>query len=143
LLIGFALKALAAMLPVWASNAPALFVSSLLMGICTPGVLALVSAYTLEMVGPTMNRQVWGKATFSFSLAQGVGGFLMASAVVYLDSYRPLFIASAVALLGSVACIAAIRKSLPLASAIKVESNVSPTGDTLTAETSSGPLLEK
>ena len=143
LLIGFALKALAAMLPVWASNAPALFVSSLLMGICTPGVLALVSAYTLEMVGPTMNRQVWGKATFSFSLAQGVGGFLMASAVVYLDSYRPLFIASAVALLGSVACIAAIRKSLPLTSAIKAESNAAPTGDTLTAETSSGPLLEK
>jgi MFS family permease len=131
------------MLPVWASNAPALFVSSLLMGICTPGVLALVSAYTLEVVGPAMNRQVWGKATFSFSLAQGVGGFFMASAVIYVDSYRPLFVVSAVALLGSVACIAAVRKSLPEASEIKAESNAAPTGDTTASETSSGSLLEK
>jgi MFS family permease len=110
LLVGFAVKALAAALPVWTGSAPALFASSLLMGICTPGVLALVSAYTLEVVGPTLNRQVWGKATFSFSLAQGVGGFLMASAVAHMDSYRLLFVASAVALLGSIACIACIRK---------------------------------
>ena len=110
LLVGFAVKALAAALPVWTGSAPALFASSLLMGICTPGVLALVSAYTLEVVGPTLNRQVWGKVTFSFSLAQGVGGFLMASAVAHMDSYRPLFVASAVALLGSIACIACIRK---------------------------------
>ena len=110
LLAGFALKALAAALPAWASSAPALFVSSLLMGICTPGVLALVSAYTLEVVGPQRNRQVWGKATFSFSLAQGLGGFMMAAAVVHMDSYRLLFIASSLALLGAIGCIAAVRK---------------------------------
>lgn len=110
LLAGFALKALAAALPVWSGSPLALFASSLVMGICTPGVLALVSAYTLEVVGPTLNRQVWGKATFSFSLAQGVGGFLMAAAVVHMDSYRPLFIASAIALLGSIGCIASVRK---------------------------------
>jgi predicted MFS family arabinose efflux permease len=108
LLLGFAVKAVAAALPVWASSAPALFVSSLLMGVCTPGVLALVSAYTLEVVGPKLNRQVWGKATFSFSLAQGVGGFIMAAAVIHMESYRALFIASAVALLGSITCIAAV-----------------------------------
>ena len=108
LLLGFAVKAVAAALPVWASSAPALFVSSLLMGVCTPGVLALVSAYTLEVVGPKLNRQVWGKATFSFSLAQGVGGFIMAAAVTHMESYRALFIASAVALLGSITCISAV-----------------------------------
>jgi MFS family permease len=111
LLAGFALKAAAAALPVWMTSAPALFVSSLLMGICTPGVLALVASYTLELVGPAQNRPVWGKATFSFSLAQGVGGFLMASAVSHLDSYRPLFLVSAVALLGSIACIAAVQST--------------------------------
>jgi predicted MFS family arabinose efflux permease len=110
LLAGFALKALAAALPVWASSAPALFASSLVMGICTPGVVALVAAYTLETVGPALNRTVWGKATFSFSLAQGAGGFLMALAVSHLDSYRPLFLVSAMALLGAIACLAAVRK---------------------------------
>ena len=114
LLAGFALKSVAAVLPVWASSAPALFLSSLLMGICTPGVLALVSAYTLEVVGPNLNRQVWGKATFSFSLAQGVGGFLMAAAVVYMESYGPLFVASSLALLGSIVCIACVR-GVPIA----------------------------
>jgi predicted MFS family arabinose efflux permease len=109
LLVAFALKALAALLPAFATSAAALFVSSLLMGICTPGVLALVASYTLELVGQAHNRSVWGKATFSFSLAQGLGGLLMAFAASHLDSYRPLFIVSALALLGSIACIAVVK----------------------------------
>lgn len=109
LLVAFALKALAALLPTFATGTPALIVSSLLMGICTPGVLALVASYTLELVGQAQNRSVWGKATFSFSLAQGLGGLLMAFAASHLDSYRPLFVVSALALLGSIACIAVVR----------------------------------
>jgi len=109
LLVAFALKALAASLPAFATSAPALFVSSLLMGICTPGVLALVASYTLELVGQAHNRSVWGKATFSFSLAQGLGGLLMAFAASHLDSYRSLFVVSALALLGSIACIAVVK----------------------------------
>jgi MFS family permease len=143
LLAGFALKAVAAALPVWTSSAPALFFSSLLMGICTPGVLALVSAYTLEVVGPAQNRRVWGQATFSFSLAQGVGGFLMAMAAIYLDSYRPLFVVSAVALLGSIVCIASIRKATSVDSPGEVESLEGPVEPATLPDVSGEAVLAK
>ncbi len=110
LIAGFALKALAAAMPLISSSVPALFVSSLLMGIFTPGIVALVSAYALETVGPALHRRAWGLATFSFSLTQAGGGFLMATAAPHLDSYHPLFVASALALLGAIACVLAMRK---------------------------------
>ena len=109
LIAGFSLKALAAMMPLISSSVPALFVSSLLMGIFTPGIVALVSAYALETVGPALHRRAWGLATLSFSLTQAGGGFLMATAAPHLDSYHPLFVASALALLGAIACVLAIR----------------------------------
>lgn len=110
LIAGFTLKALAAIMPWWSSSVPALFVSSVLMGIFTPGIVALVSAYALETVGPELHRRAWGLATFSFSLTQAAGGFLMATAAPHLDSYHPFFIASAIALLGAVSCVLLIRK---------------------------------
>ncbi len=110
LIAGFALKSLAAALPWWSSSVPALFVSSILMGIFTPGIVALISAYALETVGPQLHRRAWGLATFSFSIAQAGGGFLMATAAPHLDSYHPLFLASALALLGSITCVLLIRK---------------------------------
>lgn len=110
LIAGFALKALAAAMPWWSSSVPALFVSSILMGIFTPGIVALISAFALETVGAKLNRRAWGLATFSFSITQAGGGFLMATAAPHLDSYHPLFLASAMALLGSIACVLMIRK---------------------------------
>lgn len=110
LIAGFALKALAAAMPWWSSSVPALFVSSILMGIFTPGIVALISAFALETVGAKLHRRAWGLATFSFSITQAGGGFLMATAAPHLDSYHPLFLASAMALLGSIACILMIRK---------------------------------
>jgi MFS family permease len=111
LIAGFALKALAAAMPWWSSSVPALFVSSILMGIFTPGIVALISAYALETVGAQLHRRAWGLATFSFSIAQAGGGLVMATAAAHLDSYHPLFLASALALLGSIACVLLIRKS--------------------------------
>jgi MFS family permease len=111
LIAGFALKALAAAMPWWSSSVPALFVSSILMGIFTPGIVALISAYALETVGAQLHRRAWGLATFSFSIAQAGGGLAMATAAAHLDSYHPLFLASALALLGSIACVLLIRKS--------------------------------
>ena len=110
LLAGFVLKAFSAILPVWSDGAAALVVSAVLMGICTPGIVALVSAYTLDCVGPLHHRKAWGMATSSFALAQAGGGALMAFAATRLDSYHALFCVSATALLGSVACVALIRQ---------------------------------
>jgi MFS family permease len=92
---------------VLSSSPPALFASSLLMGIFTPGIASLVSAYALDCVGATQHRKTWGLLTTGFALAQAAGGALMAFAASRIDSYQPLFCASAVALLGSIACIAA------------------------------------
>jgi predicted MFS family arabinose efflux permease len=110
LVAAFLLKSLSAALPLLSNNFLTLFTSSLLMGIFTPGIVALVSAFALHRVGPQHHRRAWGKATFSFAVAQAVGGFLMALAATRLDSYQPLFLVSAGALLGSLACIAAIRR---------------------------------
>jgi MFS family permease len=113
LIAGFALKAFAAALPLWSSSVAALLVSSVLMGIFTPGIVALISAYALETVGAELHRRAWGMATFSFAIAQAAGGFLMATAAAHIDSYHPLFIVSALALMGSIACVALIRKPMP------------------------------
>ena len=109
LIVAFLLKALSAALPLMSNDFSTLFVSSLLMGIFTPGIAALISAYTLDRVGAEHHRKAWGTATFSFAIAQAAGGFLMALAATHLDSYRPLFVVSAAALFGSVVCIAAIK----------------------------------
>jgi predicted MFS family arabinose efflux permease len=106
LLAGFVLKACAAILPVLSSGPLALFASSLLMGIFTPGIASLVSAYALDRVSASHHRKTWGLLTSGFALAQAGGGALMAFAAARLDSYQPLFCVSAVALVGSVACIA-------------------------------------
>lgn len=113
LIVAFVLKALSAALPLLSDNLPTLFASSLLMGILTPGIAALISTYALDRVGAEHHRKAWGKATFSFAIAQAAGGFLMALAATRLDSYRPFFIVSAVALLGSLVCIALVAPKLP------------------------------
>jgi MFS family permease len=109
LIAGFVLKAVSAILPVWSSSPAALLVSAVLMGICTPGIVALVSAYALERVGPLHHRKVWSMATLSFAIAQAGGGALMAIAATHLHSYHALFCVSATALLGSTICVALIK----------------------------------
>lgn len=112
LIVAFVLKFFAALLPLLSTGPAALFVSSFLMGMFTPGIVALISAYALDRVGATHHRKAWGMATLSFAAAQAGGGVLMAMLAVSLSSYRPLFAVSAVALLGALACIAAIRAAV-------------------------------
>ena len=113
LVAGLVLKAFSAILPVWSSSPAALLVSAVLMGICTPGIVALVSAYALERVGPLHHRKAWGMATSSFAIAQAGGGALMAIAATQLQSYHALFCVSATALLASTMCIALVRERAP------------------------------
>ncbi len=110
LMAAFALKAFAAILPVCSSTPFALLVSSVAMGLCTPGIVAIVSAYALARVGPLHHGRAWGLATSSFAVAQAGGAALMAFAATRMASYQGLFCASAAALVGSFACIALIRE---------------------------------
>jgi len=110
LMAGFLIKAFSAVLPVFASDTWALCLSSILMGILTPGLVALVSAYALDRVGAEHHRKAWGLATTSFAVAQAAGGAAMAFAATRLHSYHALFCVSAAALIGSVICMALIRE---------------------------------
>jgi predicted MFS family arabinose efflux permease len=68
-------------LVIW-NSAPALLVSSLLVGACVPGVPALVSARTQELVPAEVNakRAVWAKATLYFAIGQAGGAYLLSYA---------------------------------------------------------------
>ena len=131
LVVGFLVKAFSAILPVVNSSPAALLVSAVLMGICTPGIVALVSAFALECVGPLHHRKAWSLATSSFAVAQAGGGALMAYAATHLHSYKALFGASSIALLGSMICIGLIREG----ACSKVPDNTPAGGDLLPATT--------
>ncbi|MGM3188978.1 YbfB/YjiJ family MFS transporter, partial [Musicola paradisiaca] len=105
LCIAFSLKALGVALPLVSSHPAALFLSSLLVGIFTPGTVTLVSTYMLECVGYDLHTKAWSGMTLSFAISQGVVGFLMAYSLSQLDSYNVLFAISTSALLLSVTCI--------------------------------------
>lgn len=110
LLAGFLLKAVGVGLPLVGSHPALLFTSSLLVGLFTPGIVALVSAYVLECLGPQHHRKAWGLLTTSFAASQAGVGFVMAKIAANVDSYEPLFAFSAAALLVSVACVACIAR---------------------------------
>lgn len=130
LVAGFAIKAFSAVLPVISSSGPALVASSILMGIFTPGIVALVSAYTLNSVGQAHHRKAWGMATSSFAVAQAAGGAIMAFAASMLHSYHPLFVASALALVGSVAGILLVRDKSGQSQPAGPDFNLSPSVET-------------
>jgi MFS family permease len=109
LIIGFILKAVGVALPLFSQTPLALFISSLLVGLFTPGIVTLVSTYTLDCVGAAHHRKAWSMMTTSFAASQAIVGYLMAAAIANAHSYRPLFMVSAAALLVSVLCIVAIR----------------------------------
>jgi MFS family permease len=110
LIVCFLLKSFAVALPLFSDHLVVLCVSSFLVGLFTPGIVTLVSTFTLDCVGATHHRKAWSLMTFGFALAQAVVGYVMAFAVTQGQSYRPLFFFSACALLCSVVCIALIRE---------------------------------
>lgn len=105
LCIAFSLKALGVALPLLSSHPVTLAISSLLVGIFTPGTVTLISTYTLETVGYELHTKAWAGMTLSFAISQGVIGLLMAYYLNHAASYNLLFAISASALALSVVCI--------------------------------------
>ncbi|OEF84823.1 YbfB/YjiJ family MFS transporter [Vibrio splendidus] len=106
LLAAFICKAIGVALPLMNTGEVALFVSSLLVGMFTPGIVTLVSTYTLELVGTQLHTKSWGAMTMGFAISQGVVGFVMAHYAPQLSSYNILFMVSTSALILSIVCIA-------------------------------------
>ncbi len=76
ILIGaFLCKSLAVFLPLFSTEIWALVISSLFVGGLTSGVVSLMSAVTLDVVGKHHHKQVWGWMTISFATTQAAMGY--------------------------------------------------------------------
>lgn len=109
LITAFLLKAVGVALPLASSGVVSLFFSSLLVGMFTPGIVTMVSGYTMYLGGVKLHRKAWGAMTFSFAASQAIVGYVMAYLASDWSSYRPLFMISSSALLVSVVCLLLIR----------------------------------
>lgn len=104
----FALKTVGVALPLCSDSAPALLVSSVLVGFFSPGIVGAASSYTLELGGAARQRQNWTAMNLCFSLAQAGGASVMVWLMEGRTSYALLFWISAVALAISACCMLAI-----------------------------------
>lgn len=107
--LGLLIKSFGVLLPVLSQAAPALFLSSVVVGALTPAFPALASARLTELVAPADLTRAWGVGTLSFALVQAIAGYAMSFAYSELGSYLPLFAAgSAALLLGAGAAAASV-----------------------------------
>ncbi|MGO8917094.1 MAG: YbfB/YjiJ family MFS transporter [Stellaceae bacterium] len=95
LILAFAVKCLAVLLPSLLTSPPFLAISSLLAGALTPGIAALCAARITVLVAPGLQTRAWGFATLVFGLFQALGAYAMAFAYGLLHSYVPLYVAGA------------------------------------------------
>ena len=98
LMIAFAAKAAAVLLPVFSLALLSQSVSSFMVGAMIPGIVALTSGRLAELVGPTAHKKLWGQATAAFAAAQAVAGYAMSALYGTWGSYAPLFAISGIIL---------------------------------------------
>ncbi|WP_447043729.1 YbfB/YjiJ family MFS transporter [Vreelandella sp. H-I2] len=91
LMIAFAAKAAAVLLPAFSLALLSQSVSSFMVGAMIPGIVALTSGRLAELVGPTAHKKLWGQATAAFAAAQAVAGYAMSALYGAWGSYAPLF----------------------------------------------------
>ncbi|MCL7988068.1 MFS transporter [Sphingobacterium sp. lm-10] len=90
ILLGFALESFAVFMPIFFQSDPAFYISSFIVGVFTPGMVALTSAYALSLFGDINYKMAWSNITLGFSIFQAAGGMMM-SILVKNDDYIPLF----------------------------------------------------
>jgi predicted MFS family arabinose efflux permease len=96
LMLAFAVKAGAVLLPVLTTSLPGLAVSSILVGALSPGLAGLAAARITELFGRNRQSQVWGFATLGFSIAQASGGYGFSLAYARFGAYPPLFLSGGI-----------------------------------------------
>jgi MFS family permease len=87
----FAVKALAVVMPVLSVATPALLVSSWLVGALSPGLTSILSARLSMLLAPAQQAPTWAIATLLFSLAQAGSAYGLAFMFTQTGSYRPLY----------------------------------------------------
>lgn len=106
------LKATVVGLPLISDAAGVLAVSSILVGLLVPGVVALMSGRLAGVTEPHRLTGQWALMTGIFALFQAVGGVLHAQLFTLTGSYRPMFLVAALALVvaSAVAALPAGRR---------------------------------
>src|SRR5260221_1336083 len=112
LILVFATKAFAVVLPIITTASPILWLSSLIVGALSPGIASLISARVSQLVEPARQAPDWALATLVFSLAQAGSAYAMSFAFARSGSYLPLYAAGGlIEAFGMVCCIAALLAS--------------------------------
>ena len=107
LVIAFAAMTAATALPLVSSAAPALGVSSLVVGAMVPAIITLTAGVVVELSPAVRRQQIWGWATLSFALTQTIGGFGMSRLYAATGSYLDTIAAGALLLVVGTICVIA------------------------------------
>ncbi|MFQ3245525.1 MAG: putative MFS family arabinose efflux permease [Arenicella sp.] len=90
LLLAFMCKAFAISLPLMSSHILVLSLSSILVGAMVPGVVASVAGRVSELVPAEMQVSIWGIATSTFAIVQGISAYVVG--YLYVEGAGPHFV---------------------------------------------------
>lgn len=90
LLLAFMCKAFAISLPLMSNHVLVLSLSSILVGAMVPGVVASVAGRVSELVPAEMQVSIWGIATSTFAIVQGISAY--AVGYLYVEGAGPQFV---------------------------------------------------
>jgi MFS family permease len=109
LVLALGVKALAVALPLLSSSPVPLGLSALLVGVLTPGAVALASGVAGQLAGAAGHTAAWGRMTALYALFQAAGGYALTALFTQTGSHLPLFTAGAALLaFGAVAGLAGL-----------------------------------
>lgn len=95
---GLGLEAIGLAMPLWATGAAVLTVSSLLVGAAGMGATTLTSARTIELAAPEHRTRAWGAMTLAFSIAYAAAGVGDSGLYAHFGHYQIIFLVGALAL---------------------------------------------
>lgn len=109
LVLALGVKALAVALPLLSSAPLPLGLSAILVGVLTPGAVALASGVAGQLAGAAGHTAAWGRMTALYALFQAAGGYALTALFTGTGSHLPLFAAGAALLaFGAVAGLAGL-----------------------------------
>lgn len=91
LILAFLINTCAIALPLLSLHFISRTLSSFLVGVMVPAIVALTSGRLAELTGPTEHKRFWGLATAAFAAAQAASGYGMSALYEALQTYYPLF----------------------------------------------------
>ncbi|WP_207455126.1 YbfB/YjiJ family MFS transporter [Azospirillum sp. SYSU D00513] len=109
--LALGIKAMAVALPLVSAAVPALVLSAFLVGLLTPGSVALASGVAASLVGAAGHVTAWGRMTAAFAATQMAGGYALSALFAASGSHCLLFAIGA-------ACLAAGTASALIANVI-------------------------